>query len=449
MSRFAPRTLRFSLVTEHFISTVVSLGYPSGYDGHRLSDPLTHDCHGPAMPSTAPTTASTDVLSGRRVVLAGKLAGMSRRDAQSLLRSHGAVCPEGLDATVDLLVVGEHEFPLGPDDEIERLLDELDGESDQIEVISETQLWQRLGLIDGEQNVYCLYTPGMLADLLKVPAAVIRRWRRRGLIVPIREVRRLPYFDFQEVATARRLAELLAAGTSPAAVEKKLASLGRLLPGVHRPLAQLSVIVEGKDLLLRQGEGLIDADGQLRIDFEADQPPEVAIGIDPIDIALIEDELSGDAPLGGDRLCQLAVDLEDAGRLEEAAEMYRAVLAAEGPSAEVSFLLAELLYRQGDLGAARERYYAAIELDEDFVEARANLGCVLADAGQQELAVAAFRGALAYHADYPDAHYHLAHTLDDLRERDEAETHWRAFLELSATSPWAEEARIRLGILTP
>ena len=53
-------------------------------------------------------------------------------------------------------------------------------------------------------------------------------------------MRRLPYFDFQEVAAAQRLAQLLAAGVSPRAIEKKLAGLARLLPGVARPLAQLS-----------------------------------------------------------------------------------------------------------------------------------------------------------------------------------------------------------------
>ena len=41
---------------------------------------------------------------------------------------------------------------------------------------------------------------------------------------------------------------------------------------------------------------------------------------------------------------------------------------------EVSFQLAELLYWLGDISAARERYFMTIELDEHFVEARANLG---------------------------------------------------------------------------
>ena len=120
-------------------------------------------------------------------------------------------------------------------------------------------------------------------------------------------------------------------------------------------------------------------------------------------------------------------------------------MTAGGPRAEVCFLLAELLYRLGDVFAARERYFMAIELDEDFVEARANLGCVLAETGELELAVAAFQGALAHHRDYPDVHYHLARTLDELNRNEDAEEHWRLFLSLAPDSPWAAEARSRLA----
>jgi tetratricopeptide (TPR) repeat protein len=88
----------------------------------------------------------------------------------------------------------------------------------------------------------------------------------------------------------------------------------------------------------------------------------------------------------------------------------------------------------------------AVELDEDYVEARANLGCVLAETGQRELAVAAFEGALAFHPEYEDVHYHLARTLDELGRRSEAESHWQAFLAQASDSPWAEEARERLNV---
>jgi tetratricopeptide (TPR) repeat protein len=144
-------------------------------------------------------------------------------------------------------------------------------------------------------------------------------------------------------------------------------------------------------------------------------------------------------------MLELAATFEDEGQLEQAAELLRAVLAATGPTPEVCFRLAELLYRVGDVNAARERYYMAIELDEDYVEARANLGCVLAETGQLELAVAAFQGALSHHGEYPDVHYHLARTLDELGRPETAEQHWREFLTLAPSSPWSDEARQRLG----
>ncbi len=403
--------------------------------------------------STAPENEITSPLAGKRVAFVGKLGGVNRREAKELVRDQGGVPVDKFSSGVDLVVIGADEFPLGEQDE---LLDSAAREAaaeGKLEIISETQLWQRLGLVEGEQSVRRLYTPAMLAELLDVSVAVIRRWHRRGLIVPAREVNRLPYFDFQEVATARRLAQLLAAGASPAAIEKKLAELSRYVPEVERPLAQLSVIVEGKQLLLRQGEGLIEPGGQLRIDFDAAQiaPPSIAAhaagDVPPVPLFPLEDEFDELSTPG--EMLDLAASLEDDGRLAAAADMYRAVLSAAGPKPEVCFQLAEVLYRMGDVTAARERYYMTIELDEDYVEARANLGCVLAETGEPELAVAAFQGALRYHPDYPDVHYHLARTLDDIEHIEEAEAHWWEFLSLAPSSPWADEARMRLGVDDP
>jgi tetratricopeptide (TPR) repeat protein len=390
-------------------------------------------------------------IDGRRIWFVGKLGGMPKREAHQLLRVHGGLVVDRLDASVNLVVVGDGE--LLADNSLVETLDEATraaAERGAVEVITETQLWQRLGLMEGDQDVRRLYTPGMLAELLGLSVAVIRRWHRRKLIVPVREVRHLPYFDFQEVATARRLAEMLATGMSPAAIEKKLAALAKYLPHIDRPLAQLSVIVEGKQLLLRQGAGLIEPGGQLRLDFDADQrgefsPAAVRMPSTPEVLAMRGLDQSESPVATPDEMLNLAAMLEDDGQLKHAADMVRAALAAGGPTAESCFLLAELLYQLGDLSGARERLYMAVELDEDYVEARANLGCVLVELGQADLAVAAFQGALAFHQDYPDVHYHLARTLDDLSRPDEAEEHWRAFLQLAPDSPWADQARQRLG----
>jgi len=397
---------------------------------------------------------TSEILKGARIAFVGKLASMSKREAARLVREHGGVAVERPDRSVDLVVVGEEGLPLGDAADPGSLFDQETrqaAEQGALRVIPETELWQRLGLVDREHEVRRLYTPAMLAELLRVPIAVIRRWHRRGLIVPVREVRRLAYFDFQEVATARRLAELLAAGMSPGAIEKKLEELARYLPGVRRPLAQLSVIIEGKKILLRQGDGLIEPGGQLRLDFEAaefdETPPERSEetpgGAEGV-LSLSEPDQIGRGPASPEAMCRMAAEYEDQGQLDAAAEMYRAAMAAAGPVPEICFQVAELLYRLGDLSGARERYYVAIELNEDYVEARANLGCVLGEMGEHELAAAAFRGALAFHGDYADVHYHLARTLDELARPVEAETHWQAFLDLAPDSPWADQARSRL-----
>jgi tetratricopeptide (TPR) repeat protein len=400
--------------------------------------------------STTPECSPGQLLVGERVALVGKLAGMSKREAQQLVREHGGTLVER-DASATLIVIGENELPIGAaslDESFDSAVREA-VDRGTAQIISETQLWQRLGLVEHEQHLHRLHTPAMLARLLGVEVSVIRRWQRRGWIVPAREVRRLAYFDFQEVATARRLTELLAAGMSAAEIEKKLAALARYLPDVKRPLAQLSVIVEGKQLLVRQGDELVEAGGQLHFDFGA--PGDVETATVPASVAFaseilaLADRAGQGLPTTPDEMVQLAGQLEDEGRVEAAAEMYRAAMAAGGPSAEICFLLAELLYRMHDVTAARERYYMAIEMDEDYVEARANLGCVLAELGEQELAIAAFEGALLYHDDYPDVHYHLGRILDEVGRGDEAESHWRAFLRLAPSSPWADEARQRLG----
>lgn len=401
--------------------------------------------------TTTSDCSTGELLKGQRVVLVGKLAGMSKREAQQLVRQHGATVIERPDASATLLVLGENELLLG-DGSLEQAFDDAVRDAvdrGTLEIVGETQLWQRLGLVDPEQNIHRLYTPAMLARLLNVGVSAIRRWQRRGWIVPVREVRRLPYFDFQEVATARRLTELLAAGITPAAIQKELTALARYLPDVTRPLAQLSIIVEGKHLLLRQGDGLLEPGGQMRFDFNAaaadtGAPAAGASIVFTSDILAFAGHKALGPAVAPDEMVQLAGELEDEGQLEAAAEMYRAAMAAGGPRAETCFLLAELLYQVYDLPAARERYYMAIELDEDYVEARANLGCVLAELGEQELAISAFQGALAYHDAYPDAHYHLGRILDEAGRSDEATEHWEAFLRLAPNSPWADEARQRL-----
>jgi tetratricopeptide (TPR) repeat protein len=290
------------------------------------------------------------------------------------------------------------------------------------------------------------YTAAMLAELIGVHISRVRSWQRRGWIVPTDQTHRLAYFDFAELTVARQLARLHRGGASPRLIAKKLTEIERQFPDVARPLAELTLVLDGRTLLVRRGGELVEPRGQLRIDFDSlERDDDQSLQSLPSP-ALLLSRQSGLSPdqAAPEQLATWAAELDEVGDLARAAEMYRAALAAGGPQPELCFHLAEVLYRAGEPAAARERYLMALELDEDYVEARANLGCVLLDLGETELAIAAFSGALRSHATYADVHYHLARTLDDLGRRDEALSHWRQFSDLAPESPWVEEARERL-----
>ncbi len=385
-------------------------------------------------------------IAERRVGFIGKLGGMNRKELRQLVRDRGGQVVDVLDASVDLVVLGE-EFLNHDELPIEDGALSAAVSAGKTEVLTETEFWQTLGLVDQEHDACRLYTPAMLAELLKVPVAAIRRWHRRGLIHPVRQVHKLAYFDFQEVASARKIAELISSGASPATIESKLTKLSRLFPDLQRPLSQLSVIVEGRDILLREGNGLVEPGGQKRFDFsdEIEGPAPDSPDVLTIEPAIINRDISEFSQRS--EFMELAVQLEDDDEIEAACDVYRSMLLAFGPSADICFRLAENLFHLGDLTAARERYYMTIELDEQFVEARASLGCLLVELGKPELAISAFEGALDHHADYPDVLYHLARQLDEVGRQEDAESHWRNFLRLAPKSPWADEARDRLGMI--
>jgi tetratricopeptide (TPR) repeat protein len=307
----------------------------------------------------------------------------------------------------------------------------------------------------GIATVRGLYTPAMLAELLSVPVAAIRRWEHRGILHAVQRLGRLSYFDFTEVTVARRLAQLYRTGCSLRTIDRKLLELARLMPDAERPLAESAIVVEGRRLLRRRGDDLTEPGGQLLLDFDpnsidsaGDHSPHIisiagSVHRAPTAETATSNHESATALIA--RLQQEAQDWEDEGHLEQAAEAYRTILMAVGSRADIQFALADVLYRAGDLAASRERYYAALELDEEYVEARASLGCVLAETGELELAAATFQGALDYHADFADVHFHLANVLDRLNRHDEATAHFQRFVQLAPESPWAAAARSRLN----
>ena len=312
---------------------------------------------------------------------------------------------------------------------------------------------------DDHPGVSRLYTVAMMADVLRVPRAAVRHWLRGGLLEPARRSGSIEWFEFPQLVVGRQLTRLLEAGLSLRDIDTKLAGLS---PGGAVEAARMAerIVADGRRLSILHNDRLVGAGGQLQLGFythgltPADAKPTAQPSVATVSITafLCADEALADDPrdpASVTDLLDLAADLEAAGALSEAAEALRAVLQAQGPTAQIVFMLAELLYRAGDLTAARERYYAAVELDADHLEARSSLGCVLAELGEHELALAALDGVLRQQPDYADAHWHMAGVLHDVGHKLDSQRHLRTFLALAPESPWATMARERLCAAEP
>jgi tetratricopeptide (TPR) repeat protein len=310
------------------------------------------------------------------------------------------------------------------------------------------------------------YSAATMADVLDVPPAAVRHWIRVGLLEVADRIGSLEWLDFGQLVLGRRLASLLSSGLSLREIDAKLASLA-LGGGRSAATAIDRVVVDGRRLSIDHDGRLLAAGGQMQFPFyteslgppfdrsHQEEPPVVEfVGRVPSRLPLSPPDV-GDGPAdvsapGSEvvaEILDLADDLEAAGEYVEAAEALRAVLQAQGPTAGVTFTLAELLYRAGDLTAARERYYATLELVPDHLQARVSLGCVLGELGELELAVAALEGALRQEPEYADTHWHVAGVLTELGRSAEACSHLCRFLELAPQSPWAKLARERLAAL--
>lgn len=416
----------------------------------------------------SPSLQSSPVLRGDVIAFTGTLASMTHRNAFAVVEEHGGVAAQHVSKKTTLLVVGEEGWPLEADGQPSQKLQQftaLQEEDDGRRLLSESDWLFLVGLESRRREIRNEQTPAMLSQLLDVPVNVIRGWKRMGLIRAVRTVGRLPYFDFQEVAGARRLVELLAAGVPENQLKAGLQTLEKLLPGTVRPLSQFEILVQNSRLLYRDERGLIDPISQQRcFDFgashqtaEANELGETTKGVAaetdlPVTLSLEKSRGAETISAGDDRLQWTATEwfhegcrLLDDDCAASAVEAFRLSLMDRPGDAVTHFSLGEALYRLGNSRGALERYYAAVECDHHYLEAWMQIGSLHAESDDFEAAVQAFEVALSIDRDCPDAHWHKADLLCRLGRSQEAVPHWEAYLQHDTRGPWAESARQHLA----
>ncbi|MFI4977043.1 MAG: tetratricopeptide repeat protein [Caulobacterales bacterium] len=133
-----------------------------------------------------------------------------------------------------------------------------------------------------------------------------------------------------------------------------------------------------------------------------------------------------------------------AGRLGEAEQGYRRVLALTPHDAVAHNNLGNVLKAQGQFDAAVASYARAVALKPDIAELHNNLANALLAQGKPESAAASYRQALALKPGYAEAHYNLANVLMSLGRPKQAE---EGYARALALRPAFYEAHVQLGMM--
>lgn len=270
------------------------------------------------------------------------------------------------------------------------------------------------------------YSTREVADLAGLPEVRVRKWARAGLVMPAKDPRGHWRYSFQDLAVLRTAGRLLEANVSMSRVTRTLRLLREQLPA-GRPLSAVRILVTGPHVIVKDRLSSWEPEsGQCALDFDVQAMT-----------AQVAARIPLPAPAGGKRqsetaedLYQTALDLELAGRVEAAREVYEAVLRCDPKQVGARINLGRLLHAAGNAADAEALYRAALRQEPRNALAAFNLGVALEDQGKTAAAVDAYRVAIGADDAYADAHYNLSRLLEAQGDARGALRHLNTFRRL-------------------
>jgi len=130
---------------------------------------------------------------------------------------------------------------------------------------------------------------------------------------------------------------------------------------------------------------------------------------------------------------------------EEAIRAYTQVLELNPNHAAAHINLGTLYYNRQDFALCEQHYRRAVASDPRYALAYFDLGNVLDETGRIAEAVVAYTTAIRLAPTYADAHYNLALAYERLRQPRKALPHWKIYLKLDSSGPWAVHARHQIA----
>jgi tetratricopeptide (TPR) repeat protein len=278
-------------------------------------------------------------------------------------------------------------------------------------------------------NRYCR------ADVLRIlhiTAQQLVGWQRAGL-VPISET-----FTFYDLLQLKKIRDLRAKRVRPAVILESLQAMQKQVAGMENPLIEASAFSVGSRVAYRhQGHVVEPIAGQFVLEFG------------PVGTVVSTTSAASKSKV------KPIVNFDDVAELfargvameehpsthDEAIRTYLRVLEIEPDHAATHINLGTLYYNRQDFVSSERHYRAAVAADARYALAYFDLGNVLDETDRIQDAVVAYRSAIQLAPTYADAHYNLALAYERLGQARRALLHWKTYLKLDSSGPWAVHAR--------
>ncbi len=154
-------------------------------------------------------------------------------------------------------------------------------------------------------------------------------------------------------------------------------------------------------------------------------------------------QILSEYPDHADSLHLLGLIAYKTGRLEEAVGLITNAIQQDSTRAPYCFNLGVVLQKQGKLDEAADAYRRAVKLNPSSVEAQGNLGNVLLEQGKLDQAAAAYQQALRLNPNSAEAHNNLGVALKEQGKFTQAVASYGQALKLN---PHHVEAQNNLGV---
>jgi tetratricopeptide (TPR) repeat protein len=272
------------------------------------------------------------------------------------------------------------------------------------------------------------YSRADLLRILRLTPRQLAAWEKAALVTAAES------YSFFDLLQVKKVRDLCAAKVRPAVIRRSLDAMQKQAAGMENPLLEASAFSTGHRVAFRhEGKVVEPIAGQFIFDFStrdnvvASSTPRPVPGPLPADIA-------------GLFARGIALE-EDPNTQSQAIAAYQRVLEMDPDHAAAHINLGTLHYNRQDYTLSEKHYRAAIAIDPRYALAYFDLGNVLDETGRVAEAIQAYNTALQLAPTYGDAHYNVALAYEKVREPRKALKHWRAYVKLDTSGPWAVHAR--------